>query len=110
MKQIPKNTGKYHITQELVGEGCSEQEYDLRRQFYGYLSPGEEPMEGEEEDKLLCTSDMFFTYSKGQYSTDLLLELDLKLNVFNDIHKEIPSQIGKGCIFDLLDDDYHKNY
>jgi hypothetical protein len=99
---------KYYITQVLWDEGCGIEEYSVRRYFYGFLSPSEMELEGEEEYFMLGVHETPFCYSKEPpyYGAD-----GVNLGIMNDIHKSIPPLQGHlKSLFNLLDDDIHKNY
>lgn len=85
----------------------STEEYQLRRWFYGYLLRIEE-IPCEISDYEVNISDDFFPryYPSGDH-----YQKDINLNNFNNIHRKIPP-LDPNCksIFNLLEDDFHKNY
>jgi len=91
-------------------DGCNTVfDYSIRREFYGYLNKAD-PNSTEELEK--GDHDVDITAHYGLYLKWSLAEWDeevYKLNIFNDIHKELdevkPDDVS---IFNLLDDDYHR--
>ncbi len=85
----------------------SDREYLIRRYFYGYLAKGDELSQVIDEFcENICEDPIFMCRPKTDH-----YHTGLNLIIFNNIHMSIPPlREGDNSLFNLLEEDIHKNY
>ena len=89
----------------LLDQSSSIEEYFIKREFYGYLNnTGAEEPNTEGLDDIMLWESTFEAAPKNDH-------YEGNFNKFDNIHRTIPP-ISPDCksIFNLLDEDIHKNY
>lgn len=93
---------------DYLADKCNTvQEYMVRREFYGYLTKTEGiNLVNEEFEENVSGEILFIHEPKDDHYIN-----GYNLNIFNNIHLDIPPITPEdNSIFNLLDDDIHKNY
>ena len=92
----------------LLHDGCNNiRDYEIRREFYGYLTKGRDGIADDQEISDFEVG-MGSVTNEYAYGADLGEGDVLNLNIFEDIHigmsPLLPTDVS---IFNLLDDDLH---
>jgi hypothetical protein len=96
------------ITQHLIDDSASLEEYIQRREFYGFLNTSGEHGEGELDGLMVkpCGDETAPIVDPDNSHLE-----QNNYNTFGDCHRTIPPlDPHSRSIFNLLDNDYHKNY